>query len=654
MARFTQGDVLDGRYLIEALAGKGGMGEVYRVKDQETGDLRALKVMSAQIAGDERAIERFRKESSARRLYHPHIVKTIDINRSQQHADLLYITMEYHQSQSLREWMRTQFQELGPQGLDVVLVLNIIRQAAAALAYAHGQNPAVVHRDVKPENFLIAVQDDGQVLLDDKRCPHVWLTDFGIAQLPSQGVSLHTKGFIGTESYAAPEQKAGQEVDHRADLYSLGIMLFELLTGERPEGEVEYPSRRRSDVPAKVDELIRQLRQQKPKQRTNDAKHVVAHLETILKSLSATVSPLDVPVDLDRVDFRQLRIAIQVTAAERLQFPGLPDVSQQLLDSRGRASAVAEAIELLKSGTHPALQEHEHAILELESKLSDLAETRSSLRPPSFTSNDDDMLSRLFRKPPPTVNLELPPEFATDGQPFRVTQVYVRQGDSISKGDKLFSAASGGITKTIRADSAGVIAEVMISKGDSLANIPAAVKLQSSAEGCLATPHPMDVLQAFPTVDADLVLRYADAVQTADRLTEEVRKAKILAQGALQTQIQSFESELETLTTSIDVLMINDLRSIFAIVFPNVRSIDDLSLADWAEFATSVGERRYQWNVREITRQLCDNVLSSAAPPTTKKEGQGSSGCLVLLLVWLTSSAACGGMMIWCLTTVGM
>jgi serine/threonine-protein kinase len=205
-----------GRYRIERELGRGAMGAVYLGRDPKIGRQVAIKTMalSREFAGDElvEARERFFREAeTAGRLQHPDIVTIFDAGEDQ---ELAYIAMEYLKGDDLQAHTQA------PKLLPVLAVLNIVARVADALAYAHSQG--VVHRDIKPANVMIDLPTD-----------QVKVTDFGIARV-ADSARTRTGMVLGTPSFMSPEQMAGRRVDGRSDLYSLGVMLFQLLTGRLP------------------------------------------------------------------------------------------------------------------------------------------------------------------------------------------------------------------------------------------------------------------------------------------------------------------------------------------------------------------------------------------------------------------------------------
>jgi serine/threonine-protein kinase len=205
-----------GRYQVEKELGKGAMGVVYLGKDPKIGRVVAIKTMalSQEFAGDELidARERFFREAeTAGRLQHQNIVTIFDAGEEH---DLAYIAMEFLKGSDLADFCK------GGQLLPVDKVLSIVARVAEALAYAHTQN--VVHRDIKPANIMYERESDT-----------VKVTDFGIARITDSS-KTKTGLVLGTPSFMSPEQLAGKKVDGRSDLYSLGVMLYQMLAGVLP------------------------------------------------------------------------------------------------------------------------------------------------------------------------------------------------------------------------------------------------------------------------------------------------------------------------------------------------------------------------------------------------------------------------------------
>jgi eukaryotic-like serine/threonine-protein kinase len=206
------GTILNGRYRLEARIGTGGMSSVYRALDETLERPVAIKLMNREIATDSDQLERFRREARAvAQLSHPHIVGVIDYGEDQGRP---YIVLEYVEGETLKERIRRNGE------LDVSEAVAYAIEIARALGAAHARH--IVHRDVKPQNVLIDEEGSAKV------------TDFGIARsLDDDGLTADGR-VLGTTDYVSPEQALGHHVTGQSDLYSLGIVLFEMLTGSVP------------------------------------------------------------------------------------------------------------------------------------------------------------------------------------------------------------------------------------------------------------------------------------------------------------------------------------------------------------------------------------------------------------------------------------
>jgi serine/threonine-protein kinase len=210
--RLELGTLFAGRYEILQELGKGGMGEVYRVKDKKLDEEMALKILKPAIAADKEMIERFKNELKlARKIAHRNVCKMYDLNEEE---DSPYITMEYVKGEDLKSFIKRNGKLTEEQ------TIAIAKQVCEGLAEAH--ELGIIHRDLKPQNIMI-----------DKKC-HAKVTDFGIARSVEAPGVTQTGTMIGTPDYISPEQAEGKEVDQRSDIYSMGVVLFEMVTGQLP------------------------------------------------------------------------------------------------------------------------------------------------------------------------------------------------------------------------------------------------------------------------------------------------------------------------------------------------------------------------------------------------------------------------------------
>lgn len=211
------GQVIGGRYRLDALLGSGGMGAVFRCTDLTTGAACALKQIKAG-QDDAELVTRFRREAAlTAQLHDDHIVKVLD---SGEHEGALYLVMEIVAGESLR----ARLIRSGP--MSIADALGVAREITHALAVAHAAH--IVHRDVKPANIMLSHRADGT--------PRAVLLDFGVARSIEHGATMTSSGvFVGTPGYIAPEVAiGGRAFDARSDLYSVGMVLYEMLVGAPP------------------------------------------------------------------------------------------------------------------------------------------------------------------------------------------------------------------------------------------------------------------------------------------------------------------------------------------------------------------------------------------------------------------------------------
>src|SRR5216684_831917 len=282
--RFTPGQILAQRYRVVALAGRGGMGEVYRAEDLTLGQVVALKFLPDTLSQDAAALARFHAEvRTARQVSHPNVCRMFDIGEAD---GTLFLTMEYVDGEDLASVVR-RIGRLSPDK-----ATEIARQVCAGLAAAHERG--VIHRDLKPANVML----DG--------AGKIRITDFGLA-----GVAASIKGAdvrAGTPAYMAPEQLAGREVSTKSDLYSLGLILYEILTGKRafdastiPElmklreqGTITNPSTLVRDLDPLIERVILRCLETDPEKRPATALQVAAALpggDPLAAALAAGETP---------------------------------------------------------------------------------------------------------------------------------------------------------------------------------------------------------------------------------------------------------------------------------------------------------------------------------------------------------------------------
>ncbi len=268
------GTVLSGRYRLEAKLGSGGMSTVYLARDETLDRPVAAKVMHREMSEQPDQLERFRREARAvAKLSHPNIVAVIDAGEDGGHP---YIVFEYVEGENLKQRIK----RLGP--LDSQEAIAYAIEIARGLEVAHARK--LVHRDVKPQNVLIDAEGRAKV------------TDFGIArQLEQQGVT-DTGRVLGTTDYVSPEQAMGQGVDPRSDVYSLGVVLYEMLTGELPfsadtqvgvamkhvNEELPDVQRRRPQLSAAAALVIERATSKDTSKRYASIREMVSDLETAL------------------------------------------------------------------------------------------------------------------------------------------------------------------------------------------------------------------------------------------------------------------------------------------------------------------------------------------------------------------------------------
>jgi serine/threonine protein kinase len=257
-AQFPQLEIIE-------LLGMGGMGMVYKARQPRLDRFVALKILPLESAAHPSFAERFNREAKAlAKLNNPGIVDVYDFGQTLQYY---YFVMEYVDGMNLRRLLNTQ--TVTPRQ-----ALELVVQICTSLQYAHDEG--VVHRDIKPENILI--NKKGQVKI----------ADFGLAKMlgttPDTALTM-SQAAMGTMNYMAPEQRENaQGVDHRADIYSLGVVFYEMLTGEVPMGRFEPPSKK-VQVDVRLDEVVLRALEREPARRYQHVSEVKSNVETITSSM---------------------------------------------------------------------------------------------------------------------------------------------------------------------------------------------------------------------------------------------------------------------------------------------------------------------------------------------------------------------------------
>lgn len=300
-----------GHYSIVSELGRGGMGVVYKAHEESLNRFVALKVLGKHLSEDENFVERFKREArSAAALNHPNIVKVYAIDEfNGQH----YFAMEYVEGSSILQIVKQQ----GPMA--PVAAARLILQTASGLGAAHAKG--ILHRDIKPANLLL--DEHGLVKI----------ADFGLALLAAGNTRLTATGmFMGTPGYLSPEQCLGEGVDARTDIYSLGVTLYEMLTGVTPlnadsplallrqiiEVEPKDVAELRPEVPDTLRRILKKMMAKKPDDRYRDCPTLIADLQNWLASVGSTTSHLN---------------PVITASAATVTSPGISDTATVLMDS---------------------------------------------------------------------------------------------------------------------------------------------------------------------------------------------------------------------------------------------------------------------------------------------------------------------------------
>jgi serine/threonine protein kinase len=276
--QIARGTIFANRYEILEKLGKGGMGEVYKVKDVKLDEEMALKVLKPEIAAHEGTIERFKSELKlARRIAHRNVCKMYDLNEE---GETPFITMEYVEGENLKSFIKEKAK------LSEEETIALAKQVCEGLLEAH--RLGIMHRDLKPQNIMIDKEGEAKVM------------DFGIARSVETAGVTQTGMMIGTPDYISPEQAEGVGVDHRSDIYSFGVVLFEMVTGELPfrgdtalsvvlkhkEQLPQEPKKLNPDISENLSRLILVCMQKEMERRYQTTEALLADLRNIEEGLS--------------------------------------------------------------------------------------------------------------------------------------------------------------------------------------------------------------------------------------------------------------------------------------------------------------------------------------------------------------------------------
>ncbi|MEO7145501.1 MAG: serine/threonine-protein kinase, partial [Bryobacteraceae bacterium] len=317
------GDELGERYRIEGLLGQGGMGRVYKAYDKELDRTIALKVLQPELTTDPNAMQRFKQELLlASRISHKNILRIHDLGEAD---GVKFISMAYVEGKDLHHLLREEGKLSTPRAQ------KIAEQLCEALDAAHSEG--VVHRDLKPQNILMGKDD------------HVYVSDFGLAKsLESTSAGMTRTGqFLGTPRYMAPEQVEAKPVDHRTDLYALGLILFEMVTGEdafkgdstlqimyrRVKEKPPNPKQLNPEVPDNLARVTLRCLEREPARRYPNAKEIL----TDLQSGRATSAARGVQIALPELGKRWWYVAACVVAAILIALFAVPPLRHTVFRS---------------------------------------------------------------------------------------------------------------------------------------------------------------------------------------------------------------------------------------------------------------------------------------------------------------------------------
>lgn len=345
------GKVIGDKYIVRELIGSGAMGSIYKTEHKDLSRPVALKVLHRHLLTDESQVHRFHREAkAASRLHHPNAIGILDFGRTDE--GLFYIAMEYLNGRDLSRIVSKE----GAMATDKVI--HIARQVLDALDEAHASN--VVHRDLKPENIMVESLRSDPVF--------VKVLDFGIAKIrdteggdDASGFKTATGMVFGTPEYMSPEQIRGDELDGRSDLYSLGIVMYQMLTAQMPfggESVIEIatahlvnplPDMRplRPDLPEQMVRVVEKLIEKKRDNRFQSAgetRNALIDVEELLKRNKRKVAGLDGD-DVDSGSFSD-----DLRSADTIMTASLPDIGGKLQVSYPVMAAICTGLVLVGGG----------------------------------------------------------------------------------------------------------------------------------------------------------------------------------------------------------------------------------------------------------------------------------------------------------------
>ncbi len=283
------GKILDGKYEIVELIGQGGMAKVYKAIDNRLHRSVAVKVLKEEFAGNEQFLKKFLREARAdAKLTHPHIVNVYDVGAE---SGVYYIVMEYVDGDTLKRHIKNKKRISAKETVEMVLSI------AAGLSHAHKNG--IIHRDIKPHN----------ILLTSYRTPKI--ADFGIARAITSSTMSATEEALGSVHYVSPEQARGGFLDERSDLYSLGVMMYEMLTGELPydgdssvaialkhvQNNIPSPKDKIKSKPEGLNQVELKLTRRKPDDRNQNAEELIADIRKLTADLYTEIKPTYIPKD---------------------------------------------------------------------------------------------------------------------------------------------------------------------------------------------------------------------------------------------------------------------------------------------------------------------------------------------------------------------